>query len=53
MFIVFIFFTVICETEDKLNNFDFRKQEKSEVAAQIPEQDPGMVSRELIFRQTE
>lgn len=38
-----------CETEDKLSISDFRKQEESEVAAQIPEQDSGMVSRELIF----
>lgn len=45
-----IIFTVICGTGDKLSHFDFRKQEKREVGAQIPEQDSGMVSREIIFR---
>lgn len=49
---VFIIFTVICGTGEKLSNFDFRKQEKSEVAAQIPEQDFWVVSRELIFTPT-
>lgn len=42
-----------CEMEDKLSISDFRKQEESEVAAQIPEQDSGMVSRELTSHQPE